>query len=236
MTAKDNRFGWVKLIAKGLAVAVLCLVLAVRPSMATDFFTMPLLGHIRVYHIFWLGAMAILFKRFIPRLNWKMSSGKVYARRFSAFGEESEARRARFEKTKNEADVGAARSAVYWVLIVLTTGLFRLVGIFDGAWLVAASAFFVFMDEFCVTVWCPFKWLTKTKCCNTCRINNWGYLMAFSPLLFIPSFWTYSLLVVAAAVVVQWEYMYWRHPERFFEAYNANLQCRRCTLRRQCSR
>jgi hypothetical protein len=165
-----------------------------------------------------------------------MSSGKVYGRHFAPFGDESEARRLRFDRARRQADAGAARSAVYWVLIVLTTGLFRLVGIFDTAWLIAATAFFVFMDEFCVTVWCPFKWLTKTKCCNTCRINNWGYLMAFSPLIFIPSFWTYSLLVVAAVVVVQWEYQYHRHPEWFFDVYNAKLLCKHCILRRQCNR
>jgi hypothetical protein len=235
MASTNDRSGWVKLFAKGLAVALLCLVLTVKPAIATELFTMPL-GFFRVYHIFWLGAMLILVKRFIPRLNWKMSSGKVYARNFTGFGQDSESRRMKFEEVRREADGGAVRSAVYWTLIVLTTGLFRLVGIFDTAWLFAASAFFVFMDEFCITVWCPFKWLTKTKCCNTCRINNWGYLMAFSPLLFVPSFWTYSLLFLAAAVVVHWEYLYHRHPERFYEQYNARLMCKNCTLKQQCSR
>jgi len=84
------------------------------------------------------------------------------------------------------------------------------------------------MDEFCATIWCPFQAIIDNKCCNTCRINNWGYIMAFSPMIFIPSFWTYSILFLSILAIVQWEYLYHRHPERFFELYNAGLMCKNC--------
>ncbi len=56
-----------------------------------------------------------------------------------------------------------------------------------------------------MTVFCPFKWLAGGKCCSTCRINNWGYLMAFSP-SFVQSFLT-SIVALSIIVAIQWEYL-----------------------------
>jgi len=59
--------------------------------------------------------------------------------------------------------------------------------------------------------------------------------MAFSPMIYIPSFWTYSILFMSAATLIQWEFLYLRHPERFYEQYNANLMCKNCK-RKVCKR
>ena len=52
--------------------------------------------------------------------------------------------------------------------------------------------------------------------------------MMFTPLLFIGSFYTWSLLAVAVAVWALWEACVLLFPERFWEGTNAALQCSQC--------
>lgn len=68
----------------------------------------------------------------------------------------------------------------------------------------------------------------KNKCCVTCRIYNWDYAMMFTPLLFIPSLFNWSLLALAIALLIKWEWIYHRHPERFYEESNDALRCANC--------
>ena len=165
----------------------------------------------------------------VPRFNTKMSSGKVFGRNFvSSTNEDTERRRGKFYSIKQKTDSGALRSGLYWILLLLVMWMWRHVGMLSDVWLYVIVLFFVFMDQFCISVFCPFQWLMRNKCCNTCRINNWGYCMAFSPFIFSPTFWTYSILFVSILGVIQWEYRYLRHPERFYDIYNANLMCKNC--------
>ncbi len=89
-------------------------------------------------------------------------------------------------------------------------------------------AFYV-CDLICVLIWCPFRLIMKNKCCTTCRIFNWDHLMMFSPFLFIPGFYTTSLLLIAFAVWLVWEFCVMLYPERFWEISNIALQCSNCT-------
>lgn len=52
--------------------------------------------------------------------------------------------------------------------------------------------------------------------------------MMFTPLVFIPSVYTYSLLGIALILLIRWEITYKRHPERFSSFTNANLNCSNC--------
>jgi hypothetical protein len=221
--------GYIKLILKGLTVIVIGLFAVYRPDMLTLLFTYPILAPLKVYHILWLLAVLVLIKRMIPRFNAKMSSGKVFEKNFSsAAGEESDRKRERFRNIKKKTDSGAMRSGLYWILLLLVMWMWRLAGILPNVWLYVIVLFFIFMDQFCISVFCPFQWLMGNKCCNTCRINNWGYCMAFSPLIFIPAFWTYSIVFLSLINIFQWEYLYFKHPERFYETYNAGLMCKNC--------
>jgi hypothetical protein len=226
--------GYRRLTYKAAMVVIPGLLAIFRPEWLVSFFTFPIF-FFRVYHVLWLMAILILFKRFIPRLNPKMSLGKIYARNFLSAGEITPPREKRYRESKRKADSGAMRSAIYWILLVLTIGFWRKAGMLSDTWIYIIVLFFVFMDQFCSTLFCPFMWLAQSKCCNTCRINNWGYMMAFSPMIYIPSFWTYSILFMSAATLIQWEFLYLRHPERFYEQYNANLMCKNCK-RKVCKR
>ena len=83
---------------------------------------------------------------------------------------------------------------------------------------------------FCVNVWCPFhKIIVGNKCCNECRIYNWGHIMYLTPLIAIMNFWTYNLLILSLIIMLQWEYQYIRYPERFSPISNKNLRCNVCS-------
>jgi hypothetical protein len=220
--------GYKRLILKGLAVIVIGLFTIYNPDALIFLFTYPVLAPLRPYHILWLLATLVLVKRMIPRFNIKMSSGKIFEKNFLDTGEDTERRRLGFQKNKRKADSGAFRSGLYWILLLLVMWMWRYVGILPDVWLYVIVLFFIFMDQFCISVFCPFQWLMRNKCCSTCRINNWGYCMAFSPLVFIHSFWTYSIVFLSLVTIFQWEYLYFKHPERFYDIYNANLMCKNC--------
>lgn len=78
-------------------------------------------------------------------------------------------------------------------------------------------------------VWCPFRLMMGNRCCTTCRIFNWDHLMMFSPLLFYPSVYCWSLLGLSVAAWLVWEIFIFLHPERFWEGANAALTCTSCT-------
>lgn len=216
-----------KLLVKG-GILVISLVLAILyPEFLIAFFTYDLI-FLRIYHVLWFLAVLILIKRFIPEFNTKITLGKIYGRNYLPAGEDNSAKQRRLKDYIKKMDSGAIRSAIYWIALVLVMGFWYLVGLLNAMWLFIIVIFFIFMDQFCITVWCPFMAIIRHKCCNTCRINNWGYLMAYSPLIFIPSFWTYSILLLSVAAIVHWEYLYQKHPERFYELYNANLMCKNC--------
>ena len=52
--------------------------------------------------------------------------------------------------------------------------------------------------------------------------------MMFTPFLFIPRFYTWSLLALALLLLIRWEVTLKRHPERFSEATNCSLSCANC--------
>ena len=106
---------------------------------------------------------------------------------------------------------------LYWHRIINRTGLFMI-----------TVAFYV-CDLICVLLWCPFRLLMRTRCCTTCRIFNWDHMMMFTPVLFVDSFFTWSLLGMALIVWILWEARVLLYPERFWEQTNAALQCSQCT-------
>ena len=84
-------------------------------------------------------------------------------------------------------------------------------------------------DMICILFFCPFQqWMMKNKCCGTCRIYNWDFIMMFTPMIFIPSFYNTSLLIVSVILFINWEALYRMYPERFSEETNMCLSCSNC--------
>lgn len=227
---KTKRDG-IGLLIKGSVLLIAFILAIVAPEFLIKFFTYTLIPLIKTFHVLWFLTVIVILKRFVPYLNKKINLGKIYRINYIETGPDNPSKRERFIKYKIKIDSGAIRSAIYWVLLILTMWLWRKAGLLSDLWIFIIVVFFIFMDEFCASVWCPFQAIIGNKCCNTCRINNWGYFMAFSPMIFVPSFWTYSILFLSTLAILQWEYQYYKHPERFFELYNASLMCKNCIKR-----
>lgn len=94
-----------------------------------------------------------------------------------------------------------------------------------------------FFDYFCILIWCPFRSLIlKNRCCNTCRITNWDRFMKFYILIFIPNPLNLALVIIGIIIIVIWEYMHYRHPERFYSVSNKSLSCIVCDKQLKCKK
>lgn len=119
--------------------------------------------------------------------------------------------------------------ALIWILLNGAIGVMFCLGWIDEGILFLVCLAFSVCDMICILFFCPFQtWFMKNRCCTTCRIYNWDFAMMFTPLVFIPSWYTYSLLGCAIALLLRWEITYRRHPERFSTSTNACLDCSRC--------
>ncbi len=116
-----------------------------------------------------------------------------------------------------------------WVSLLTVIGVLYFVNVLGYKELLLISVIFYVCDLICVLIWCPFRLIMKNKCCTTCRIFNWDHLMMFSPMVFIGSFYTTSLILLAFAGWILWELCIMMYPERFWENSNAALKCSECT-------
>jgi hypothetical protein len=119
--------------------------------------------------------------------------------------------------------------ALAWFLLNGVIGALYFFGILDKGELVLIAIFYSVCDVICILFFCPFQtWFMKNRCCTTCRIYNWDFAMMFTPLVFIPHWYTYSLLGLALLILLKWEITYRVHPERFSPSTNRCLDCSRC--------
>lgn len=120
-------------------------------------------------------------------------------------------------------------AAVAWIALNGIIGLLYFTRIIDRSILLLICLAYSVCDMICILFFCPFQtWILKNKCCVTCRIYNWDYAMMFTPLLFIPSLFNWSLLGLAIALLIKWEWIYHDHSERFYEESNCSLRCQNC--------
>ena len=118
---------------------------------------------------------------------------------------------------------------ISWILLNAIFGILYYLNIFDKGILLLISFAYGVCDMICILFFCPFQtWIMKNKCCTTCRIYNWDFAMMFTPLIFIPSVYTYSLVLISLILLFKWELYYHKYPERFMENTNLSLHCENC--------
>ena len=171
----------------------------------------------------WVVLILEMALRFFPSRLESMGCQKQFARNFRPTGE---------TVPKNQPWQVTALVGCVWLALNGVIGLLYFLGLFDAAILVIISLVFSVCDIICILYFCPFQtWFMKNRCCTTCRIYNWDFAMMFTPLVFIPSTYTYSLLACALLLLLRWEIAYRRHPERFSAKTNACLDCKNCKER-----
>lgn len=179
-----------------------------------------------VYHVIWLIVIIILFKSLISPDKYKIASGKQFARFYKP------AKKINLKKLKKEVEknnLRALKAGAFWLSILFSFSAIYFLLNLNVLWVYGFALFALLLDTLYVAIWCPYRdWIIKNKCCNTCRIYNWGLWMSFGILATIPNFWNLSIVALSIVIFLQWEYLHYKHPERFYEITNLNLKCVHC--------
>lgn len=185
--------------------------------------------HFSVFHIMWLLWMADMLSQMLPcRRYWPVGSQKFLE---YAFHPDASGRRVDgFVRFMRRSRREVLTVALVWLSLTLCIGAAYFLRLIDRAVLLLITVVFYVCDVICVLFWCPFRvFLMKNRCCSTCRIFNWDHMMMFSPLVFVPGFFSWSLCLMSLIVLFVWEASFNRFPERFWEGSNTALRCSGCT-------
>lgn len=170
----------------------------------------------------WLVLMVEMVLRFFPSSLESMGCQKQFAKNYQPRGE-----------TPARVDLGTRKStmavAAAWLALNAVIGGLYFARVIDAGILLLISLAYSVCDMICILFFCPFQtWFMKNKCCTSCRIYNWDYAMMATPLVFVPTWYTWSILACALALLVRWELTVHFRPERFSEKTNCALACSQC--------
>jgi len=170
--------------------------------------------------LIWLIFMVEMLLRFIPSRWESMGSQKQFSRNYRP-------RKGGTVRLPTPLTMLAVIAA--WTALNGAIGALYFSGIIDEGILLLVCLAYAVCDMICILFFCPFQtWFLKNRCCASCRIYNWDYAMMFTPLLFIPTMYTWTLLGFALLLLIRWEIAVHTHPERFSVTTNASLACANC--------
>ncbi len=174
-----------------------------------------------VLGIIWLTYAFEIALRFFPSKIESMGCQKQFAQNYKPTGNQT-------PQLVSWRRTFAATAA--WLALNAVIGVLYFLRIIDSGILVLISLLYGVCDMICILFFCPFQtWFLKNRCCTDCRIYNWDFAMMFTPLVFIPGWFTWSLLMLSLLLLFRWELTYRFHPERFSETTNACVSCKHCT-------
>ena len=169
----------------------------------------------------WIVFMVDMILRFFPSDLESPGSQKQFSRNYIKSG------KTEIVVPDNNATMLVA---LIWVCLNAPIGALYMAGILDVGIMILLSCAYSICDMICILFFCPFQsWFLKNKCCGSCRIYNWDYAMMFTPLFFVNSLYTWSLLGMSLLLLIRWEVTFYRYPERFSEDTNEYLKCANCT-------
>ena len=170
--------------------------------------------------VIWIVFVLEMLLRFFPSNAESMGCQKQFKKNFIP---------TQHNEPANRSPKSTFLVAAVWFALNAVIGVFYYMDIIDGGILLLISLAYSVCDMICILFFCPFQtWFMKNKCCGSCRIYNWDFAMMFTPLVFIPNLYTWSLLGIALLLLVVWELAVWIHPERFSEKTNACRSCANC--------
>ena len=168
----------------------------------------------------WVVYAIEMTSRFFPSPAESMGCQKQFKRNYQPTGEEVP----RLQSWKRTFAV-----VLSWVGLNGLIGLLYYVGVIEKDVLILVSLAYGVCDMICILFFCPFQtWMMKNRCCTVCRIYNWDFAMMFTPFIFVPHIYTWSLLGLSLVLLFRWELTVRLHPERFAENTNACVSCANC--------
>lgn len=184
-----------------------------------------------VFDILWVIWMVDMILQLVPsRQYWPLGSQKFLKKSFEPLKEYISSKDHGLLEFICKSNRDTLLIGLVWLLLTAAIGALYFLKILNRNSLLVISVLFYVFDLVCVLFWCPFRvWFMKNRCCTTCRIFNWDHMMMFSPIVFIPGFYTWTLCLAALVVFAVWEITFSLHPERFWEGTNSALKCSNCT-------
>lgn len=182
---------------------------------------------VTILHALWLIFMVMMIRHLFPKKIFTMALLKGESRTYEEQEGYSELRLLHFVQGMN---IKAWKVLLVWLSGNAVIAVLYLFQVLDNADLVMITVFYFLCDYICIMLFCPFQtFIMKNKCCVNCRIYDWGHFMMFTPMLFIKNFFSWSLFFTSLVVLIRWELVYAKHPERFWSGSNRHLQCSNCT-------
>ena len=207
-----------------IIVLVIGMILYIKAPELLDIDNFDFFSSFSVMHLFWLFLLATLFFSYIPKAKVSIGSLKNSRKYYSSIDYNV----AELEEYKAKTDKKAIVVALIWIVFNTPFWILYLLKIISSKELLILVLLFAVADLFCVLIFCPFQLFFRNKCCTTCRIFLWDHIFLVSPLIVVPGFFSKSLIIIAAILVIIWEIQWHRHPEYFWEGSNKNLQCNTC--------
>lgn len=236
-TRKLYKSSWIAFGFRILVLIAVVLVAYLCPNELEMLEGMNFFRHFSVLHLLWVLWVWYMIEKLLPLKNTKprgcmkyMQSEFLPTEEFARYkqGQNPEFKDG-FQKEKRRYEKGAWIVLAAWLLVAVVIAILKKWHVLGSRELLIGSALFYVGDLVCILIWCPFRdVLMKNRCCTQCRIYNWDTVLLILPIVFIPGFFSYSLLLGACIVVGIWEITHLMYPERFFPISNANLQCRNC--------
>ncbi len=195
----------------------------------------PIWKGVGIYHIIWLFFMTMMILHLFPgRKLITMAIRKTSKQLFLELKEDilktfNDVKRIKLLELVQEQDLKALVILLIWLGINGIFGALFYFKIIDASFLFVLTCFYFVCDYICILFFCPFQtFVMKNKCCVNCRIFDWGHFMMFTPMAFIPSFFSWSLFLMSLIVMIRWEIIYKKRTIMFFQQTNDDLQCSNC--------
>ncbi|MBQ1407155.1 MAG: hypothetical protein IIY88_03370 [Eubacterium sp.] len=177
-------------------------------------------------HLIWFVFMSIMITHIFPSNRLTMALRKSREQSYVPDTDYSDYELLKFVQDQN---VKAWMVLLVWLIFNAIWGFFYLIHWITEAELFMLTVFYYLSDYICIMFFCPFqRFIMKNRCCVNCRIFDWGHFMMFTPMLFIKSFLSWSLFFTSVVVLIHWEILYARHPERFWYGSNKTIRCENC--------
>ena len=179
--------------------------------------------------VVWLALVVDMMYRIIPNNRIALGARKHFTCSKSAriiIGIDPEA----IQSSLKQLNKGAFLCALGWFLIsaAILLALF-LLDLLTPQTVLMLMLVYAVGDLVFILFYCPFRALfMHNRCCTVCRIYNWDYFMMCAPLIVIPSFFSVSLFLISAAVLLRWELALRKRPHYFLKEINENLSCKSC--------
>lgn len=188
--------------------------------------TEPFWNSVSFIHVLWFIFMAMMIRHIVFPKNATMALRKADE---TEYEEKTKYDKLELYEYVHDQNIKAWRVMLVWLCVNAIWGILYLFQVLDNADLVMLSVFYFLCDYICILFFCPFQTgIMKNKCCVNCRIYDWGHFMMFTPMLFIKNFFSWSLFFTSCIVLLHWEIIYAKYPERFWSGSNRKLECANC--------